>query len=356
MAAKYRIRAERADRAAQEWSRGADGEWALAEVMGPLGADGYYHLDDRRLPGSSANLDHVLLGPAGAFVIDTKNWTGQLRVDGKSLRQGDRRRDDHLERVRVQAVDVATIIEEFMGYQRVEVRPVICFVGEARLSSRAAVDRVHLFNREELVPFIRDLPPKLDQASVDELMRGLLLRLPPRTDPLPSEPIIPQLDRPPEMVVYLERWNRHGHRRLYAKAIDGSGVGYLDVTTGEVHPSADRWQPVLAQLLPHYVAAETTSALQVEKLTGEARGVLRRFVDAVRGRTNPERPQPIVVGSHWRNYGKDRLYVHRIESTGIKCDLGWYDLANGSLTSNDPTSAVIVEYCGSQYRKVATAR
>jgi hypothetical protein len=324
--------------------------------MGPLGADGYYHLDDRRLPGSTANLDHILLGPAGAFVIDTKNWTGQLRVDGKSLRQGDRRRDDHLERVRVQAVDVSTIIEEFMGYQRVEVRPVICFVGEARLSARTAVDRVHLFNDDELVPFIRSLQRKLDQTFVDELMRGLLLRLPARTAPAPSSPVAPVVGEPSEMIVYLERWNKYGHRRLYAKAFDGSSLGYLDVATGDVHPSADRCRPVLAQLLPHYVGTEATTALQVEKLSGEARGVLRRFVDAVLGRANPVQRQPILVGWHWRNYGKDRLYLHRIESSGARSELGWYDLANGRSKSNDPQSARLLEYCGSQFRDVTATR
>lgn len=326
--------------------------------MGTLSADGYYQLDDRRLPGSLANLDHILLGPAGAFVVDAKNWTGQLAVDGRSLRQDGRRRDDHVERVRVQAVDVATIIEEFMGPRRVEVRPVICFVGEARLPAPTPIDRVHLCHCDELAPFIRGLEPKLDQPTVDEVMGRLLSLLPPRLASVaPAVTTTERLPkhggaRPAEMVLYLERWNKYGHRRLYVKTSDGSAAGHLDVGSGEVHPSSDQWRPVLAQLLPHYVTATATGG-QAEALTTEARGVLRRFVDAVRRRPDQKPREAILVGFHWRNYGKDRLYVNRIGHAGTKEELGWYDLASETAKPADPRFASLIEYCGDQFRSVA---
>lgn len=184
-------------------------------MMAPLRADGYYHLDDRGVAGSSGNLDHVLIGPARVFVIDAKNWSGQLRIDGMSLRQNGRRRDDQLERVRVQAVYVSTIIEKFMGPRRVEVRPAICFTGEARLERRIAVDRVHVLNSSELVAFIRGLDRKLDQRSVDEVMRGLLERLPPRSSRRDDPPVRAAATRAPEdLLLFLQPWTKHGHRRL----------------------------------------------------------------------------------------------------------------------------------------------
>ncbi len=35
-------------------------------------------LHDRRIPGSKANIDHIVVGPAGVFAIDTKRYTGKI--------------------------------------------------------------------------------------------------------------------------------------------------------------------------------------------------------------------------------------------------------------------------------------
>jgi hypothetical protein len=35
-------------------------------------------LHDRRIPGSRANIDHLVVAPAGVFVIDAKNYKGRV--------------------------------------------------------------------------------------------------------------------------------------------------------------------------------------------------------------------------------------------------------------------------------------
>ena len=44
-------------------------------------------LHDRRIPGSRANIDHLVISPAGVFVIDAKNYKGRVerRVRGAWL-------------------------------------------------------------------------------------------------------------------------------------------------------------------------------------------------------------------------------------------------------------------------------
>ena len=37
-------------------------------------------LHDRRIPRSSANIDHIVVGPSGIHVIDTKRYTGRVEV------------------------------------------------------------------------------------------------------------------------------------------------------------------------------------------------------------------------------------------------------------------------------------
>jgi hypothetical protein len=70
------------------WERGAIGEEKLAKSLNTLTERGARVLHDRRIPGSRANIDHLVVGPAGVFVIDAKRYKGRphLRVEGGILR------------------------------------------------------------------------------------------------------------------------------------------------------------------------------------------------------------------------------------------------------------------------------
>jgi hypothetical protein len=50
---------------ARAWQRGAKGERHTARLLDRLGREGYVVFHDLALPDSPANLDHLVLGPAG---------------------------------------------------------------------------------------------------------------------------------------------------------------------------------------------------------------------------------------------------------------------------------------------------
>jgi Nuclease-related domain len=63
---------------ARAWQRGAAGERQTARLLDRLGREGYVVFHDLAMPGSAANLDHLVVGPSGVFVIDSKQWSGQV--------------------------------------------------------------------------------------------------------------------------------------------------------------------------------------------------------------------------------------------------------------------------------------
>lgn len=65
------------------WAYGANGEKALGRHLDPLRAEGLAVLHDRRIPGSRANIDHVVIARSGVWVIDAKNYKG--RVERRDL-------------------------------------------------------------------------------------------------------------------------------------------------------------------------------------------------------------------------------------------------------------------------------
>ena len=63
------------------WRRGAAGERRTARLLSPLERQGWAVLHDLAVPGSRANLDHLVIGPGGVFVVDSKQYRGRLQLD-----------------------------------------------------------------------------------------------------------------------------------------------------------------------------------------------------------------------------------------------------------------------------------
>ena len=64
----------------ENWHYGAMGEQWTARSLQPLEARGWVVLHD--LPGDCGNLDHVVVGPGGVFLLDSKRWRGSTTVSG----------------------------------------------------------------------------------------------------------------------------------------------------------------------------------------------------------------------------------------------------------------------------------
>jgi Nuclease-related domain len=68
------------------WRRGAEGERRTARLLDRLARDGYVVFHDLAVPGTtSANVDHLVIGPSGVFVIDSKQWSGSVRQGADGL-------------------------------------------------------------------------------------------------------------------------------------------------------------------------------------------------------------------------------------------------------------------------------
>jgi len=70
------------------WSTGAVGEERVGAVLDRLASDSRRVLHDRRIPGSKANIDHLVVDSSGIWVIDAKRYAGkpERRVEGGLFR------------------------------------------------------------------------------------------------------------------------------------------------------------------------------------------------------------------------------------------------------------------------------
>ena len=90
---RARQKSEQLVRYADRWEKGAQCESRTASALSQLGPE-WTAWHDLRWPGRRyANIDHLVVGPGGIFVIDSKNWSGDISVRDGVLRQNGYRRE-----------------------------------------------------------------------------------------------------------------------------------------------------------------------------------------------------------------------------------------------------------------------
>ena len=183
-----RTKAERLARQAEYWKRGADGEEATATALMGLVPGSWVVIHDVAWPGRKlANIDHVVVGPPGVFVIDSKNWSGRVTADRGELRQNGYNRARSVRSTQDAALAVASLLTEVRPEHVV---PVICFKDPEMPAGM--VDGTLICSAGNVVPLLTSRPAVFSAGGVpsvaDELRRCLPAATAPRPEPLRARP------------------------------------------------------------------------------------------------------------------------------------------------------------------------
>jgi RNase P subunit RPR2 len=61
------------------WAKGSSGEQLLAAALEKRVGDRAVILNDRKIPRSSANIDHIVIAASGVWIVDAKKYEGRLQ-------------------------------------------------------------------------------------------------------------------------------------------------------------------------------------------------------------------------------------------------------------------------------------
>lgn len=75
------------------WRRGAEGERLTAALLERLPQRRWIVLHDRALGAGRSNVDHLVVGPTGVWLVDSKSYRGRVRAGWRSVRVAGRRLD-----------------------------------------------------------------------------------------------------------------------------------------------------------------------------------------------------------------------------------------------------------------------
>jgi hypothetical protein len=160
------------------WAAGATGERVVAEALGRLGSD---HVVINNLPlARRGDADHVVVGPAGAVVIETKYLSGRIICEAEDVWFQVKRDEERLvASPAAQVQRVADGVADLLatnGMWDVPVLPVLV-MAHPRAVLEVTESPVLVVRPFELVPRLRLLAreqPRLDGAGVTAVTNVLL--------------------------------------------------------------------------------------------------------------------------------------------------------------------------------------
>ena len=125
--------------------------------LNKLGRAGYRAMHASPIPDSEEQIDHLVVGPAGVFAIDSENWDKRLPVRTKSGRQlyhGPFSKKDRLEHARWEAQRASDLLSSATGRQ-VAVRPAMAVYGPKVRWDVATIREVDVFSGPRLRKYLR---------------------------------------------------------------------------------------------------------------------------------------------------------------------------------------------------------
>jgi hypothetical protein len=144
--------------------RGIEGEERVAELLGELETDGYCTLHDLDL--GRGNADHVVVGPTGVFVIETKDWGGRFYSRRGRLMFNQRSADEVVAQVTAAALAIRGRLDE-AGID-VWVQAVIASTRARVWASPLRLGHVTAVQADHLAGFVRGRRPVLDAGLVEK--------------------------------------------------------------------------------------------------------------------------------------------------------------------------------------------
>jgi hypothetical protein len=148
------------------WRRGAAGERRTARLLSHLERHGWAVLHDLALPRSQANIDHLVIGPGGVFVIDSKQYRGRLQLDSSGrLWHGRYPLAPTLRAVSFEADEAAVVLPD----PGMAVVPIVAVHGAQVPWGRVIVEGVPVLAARRLPSMLRQLPAVLGPERVAAL-------------------------------------------------------------------------------------------------------------------------------------------------------------------------------------------
>jgi hypothetical protein len=148
---------------------------------------GYLTLNGRAIPGTNCIIDHLIVGPAGVFAVDSERWDRRLPVratQGGHLYHGPYSQTSRLKHAQLEAGLAGRLISESLGRKQ-RIRPAMVIYGPTVPWTVARISGVDVFSGRRLRKYLRAQSrarreQRLTREEIERIRAAAETALPPR--------------------------------------------------------------------------------------------------------------------------------------------------------------------------------
>ena len=148
---------------------------------------GYLTLNRRAIPGTNCIVDHLVVGPAGVFAVDSERWDRRLPLratQGGHLYHGPYSQTRRLKHAQLEAALAAQLISQNLGRKQ-RIRPAMVIYGPAVPWTVARIGGVDVFSGRRLRKYLRAQArarreQRLTHGEIERIHAAAEKALPPR--------------------------------------------------------------------------------------------------------------------------------------------------------------------------------
>lgn len=167
------------------WFRGALGEIAVGQILSRLAPE-WTVLHAVPVGAGVSDIDHVLIGPAGVFTLNTKNHAGRRVWVGERAILIDGHKQHHLSHARHEAARAGKRLSAAVG-EPVSVTPVLVLIEPKDLTIKQRPAGVHVVTDRRLLRWLRRRRPVLTPERVARITAAAVVAGTWHSEPVPPE-------------------------------------------------------------------------------------------------------------------------------------------------------------------------
>lgn len=153
------------------WIKGDEGEKIVSLYLEDL-PRGYFIFNDVNIPNGKGNIDHIVIGPTGIFLIETKNYSGFFKIHGNKWYRSSEYPGRELKKnpgnqVKLNALDLSKFLNKKLG-KKIWVIGVVTLLNN-NFKVIKEPKYYYILGTEDLTQFILKYQSKIDIETVNNI-------------------------------------------------------------------------------------------------------------------------------------------------------------------------------------------
>ncbi len=162
-----------------KYRAGIIGEKKVTRILSDSLSDDYSLFNDVILKNTSGgNIDHIVVGPTGIFVIETKNYKGKISYYSDNWEGVGRRSPSRQARINAMRIKKILASSASLESKTFWVHGVVVFAdNRAEITERRPPEHVNVTRIDELADYIKNTPQRIERQEIELIKAELTSKI-----------------------------------------------------------------------------------------------------------------------------------------------------------------------------------